>query len=85
MAQELLDAAQVAAAGEEVGREGMAQRVRGRGIRQAERAAQRLDGELDDARRERAAAGADEQRALGRQRVGAEAQVCLDRRAGPRR
>ena len=46
----------------------MAQRVRRRAVGQAERAAQLRDGELDDARRERAAAGADEQRALGRQR-----------------
>ena len=72
MAQKFLDAAQVAALGEEMRREGMAQGVRRGAVGQAQGAAQLLDRELDDARRKRAAARADEERSLRRNRVGAE-------------
>src|SRR4029077_1833780 len=50
MAQQLLDRAQIAAARQQMRRERMAQRMRGRGIRQPERAAQPRHRELDDAR-----------------------------------
>ena len=49
-----------AAAGQEMGGKGMAQRMRGRAFRQAKRAAQPRHRELDDAGRERGAFGADE-------------------------
>ena len=69
MAEQFLDGAQVAAAREEMCGEGMAQRVRRRGIGQAERAAQAFHGELDDAGRQRPAAGAEEEGAVRRQVV----------------
>ena len=47
------------------------ERMRRRRVRQAKRAAQPFHDKLDDARRQRAAARADEQRAVGRQVVGA--------------
>ena len=56
-------------------REGMAQRMRGRGLRQPERAAQPCHRKLDDARGERAASGADEQGTFGGKVVGAERDV----------
>ena len=62
MAEQFLDRAQIAAAPQKMGGEGMAQSMRRRAVGQAERAAQPRDGELDDARRKRAALGADEQR-----------------------
>ena len=72
VAEQFLDPAQVAAAGEEMGREGVAQRMRGGAVGQPERAAQFLDRKLDDAGRERPAAGPDEQGPLGLRNVGAE-------------
>src|SRR5262249_21996269 len=53
VAKQLLDRAQIAAAGEEMRGEGVAQGVRGGGLRQAERATQARHGELHDAGRER--------------------------------
>ena len=79
VAQKLLDGAQFAAAREQVRGEGVAQRVRRRGLGQAERAAQLRDRQLDDARRQRAAPRADEQRPLRREMIRAELQVVLDR------
>src|SRR5580692_2304438 len=72
VAEQFLDRADVAAAGEEVRGEGMPQRMRRCGLRQPERAAQPRHGELDDARRQRAALGADEQRAVVGQVEGTE-------------
>src|SRR5580704_8178370 len=60
VAEELLDGAQVAAARQQMGGEGMAQRMRGRGFGEAEEAAQPLHGELHDPGRQRPALGADE-------------------------
>src|SRR5450759_91550 len=48
MAAQFLDRAQVAAAAQQVGREGMPQRMRRRTVGQAQRAAQPFHGELDD-------------------------------------
>ena len=80
MAQKFLDGAQFAPAREQVRGEGVAQRVRRRGLGQAERAAQLRDRQLDDARRQRAAPRADEQRPLRREMIRAELQVVLDAR-----
>ena len=81
VAEQLLDRAQIAAARQQVGGEGMAQRVRRRAVGQPERAAHPLHRKLHDARRQRPALGADEERPVGRQRIGAEAQIVLDRGA----
>src|SRR3954452_1839407 len=67
MAEQFLNRAQVAAAAQQVRRERMPKRVRGRGVGQAERAAQAFHGELNDARAERPAASAHKDRALRRQ------------------
>ena len=56
----------------------MAQRVGGRGFGQAQRAAQALHGQLDDARRQRAASLADEQRPFRPHLVGAQLQIAVD-------
>ena len=64
VAEQFLDRAQIAAAGEKMRGEGMPQRMRRRGLGQAERAAQPRHGKLHEARRQRAALGADEQRAV---------------------
>ena len=60
VAQEFLYGAQVAAIGEEMRGEGMAQRVRRRAIGKPERAAQTRDGKLDDAWVKRPTFGTDE-------------------------
>src|SRR6516225_8124489 len=75
MAQKLLDRAQIAAPPEKMRREGMAQRMRRRGFGQAERPAQALDRELNDARRQRTALGADEQGLFGAERIGAKFEI----------
>ena len=62
MAEHFLHASQVGAAIEEVGREAMAQGVRGRGVGEAEKAAQRGHLALHQARVERAAARAEASR-----------------------
>src|SRR5947209_557623 len=67
MAEQFLDRAQVAAAGEKMGRERMPQCMRRRAIGQSQGAAQPFHGELDDAGLERTAARADEDRPFGRQ------------------
>ncbi len=79
MPEQLLDGAQVPSPAEEMGREGVAERV-GRGaVGQAEGAAQALHGELDDAGREGAAPHADEERVVGGERMRAEGEIGLDR------
>src|SRR5580692_3310662 len=78
VAEQFLDRADVAAAGEQVRGEGMPQRVRRCGLRQAERAAQPRHGELDEARRQRPALGADEQRPVVGQVEGTERDVIRD-------
>ena len=78
MAEQFLDGPQIAAARQEMRRKGMAQGMRRRRRRQAERAAQTFDGELDDARRQRAAFGPDEQRSLRRKPIGTEVEIGLD-------
>src|SRR5437764_13926802 len=78
MAEKLLDRAQVAAASEEMRRERMAQRMRCRRLRQAERAAQPRHRELNDPRREWAAFGADEQRTVTADLVRAEREIIGD-------
>ena len=79
VAQQFLDRPQIAAAAQKMRREAVAQRVRGGGLRQAERAAQHRHLALHQARRERPAAGADKERAVGRQRIGAGGEVIGDR------
>ena len=87
VAEQFLDGAQIAAAAEQMRGEGMAQAVRRRRGGQAERAAQPLHRELDDARRERPALDAEKERAVGRQPPGAERDIVGDglrpRRAAP--
>jgi hypothetical protein len=78
MAEQFLDRAQIAAAGEEVRREGMAQRVRRRGFGQVERGAHLLHLALDDGRRERPALGAPEKRFGWVEVKGAEAAIVCD-------
>src|SRR5665213_2982104 len=48
VAEQFLDRAQIAAAGQKMGREGVPQRMRRRAVGQAERAAQPFHGELDE-------------------------------------
>src|SRR5580692_1052581 len=64
VAEQFLDRAQIAAAREEMRGEGMAQRMRRRRFGKPERAAQPRHRQLHEARRQRAAFGADKQRAL---------------------
>ena len=66
VAEQFLDRAQVAAARQQMRGEGMPQRVRRRAVGQPQRAAQPLHRELDDARAERPAARADEDRPVRR-------------------
>src|SRR6516225_12491199 len=61
VAEQLLDRTQIPAARQQMRCEGMAQRMRRRGLRQPELAAQPRHRKLDDAWGERAASGADEQ------------------------
>ena len=77
MAQQFLDRAQVAALGEQVGGEGMAQSVRRRGIGQAERRAKFPDQQLHDPRAEAPALLADEERPVRRQRMGAKHEITV--------
>ena len=63
MAEECLDRPQVAAPTQKVGREAVAQRVRGGAFREAEMAPQLAHAALDEAGIEAPAAGADEERA----------------------
>src|SRR6202020_1095993 len=58
VAEQFLDRRQIAAARQQMGGEGMTQRVRGCAIRQTECAAQSRHGELNDAGLQRSAAGA---------------------------
>src|SRR6185437_5993953 len=81
VAEQFLDGAQIAAAAQQVGREAVAERVRGRRGRQAERAAQLRDPQLDEARRQLAPLGAAEHLLARRQREGAELEIILDRGA----
>src|SRR6202034_2168555 len=60
MPEQFLDCAQVAAAGEQMGGEGMPQRMRRRAVGQAERAAQPFHRKLHDPGLQRAAPRADE-------------------------
>src|SRR6185369_2779720 len=69
VAEQFLDRAQIAAAAEQMGGEGMPQRMRRGAVGQAERAAQPLHGELDDSWRQWSAARADEDRAGRGQRM----------------
>ena len=64
MAQQLLDRAQIAAAGQEMGGEAVAQRMRRGRHRQPEQQAQALQAVLHDARMQRPAARAQEQRLM---------------------
>ena len=59
MAQKLLDRAEIAAALQKMGGEGMAQRMRRRAIGKPERAAQARDRKLDDPWAKRPALGAE--------------------------
>ena len=61
MAEQLLERAQIGAAAEQMGREAVAQRVRRRPLRQAERAARPAHRSADDLAAQRPAAGAAEQ------------------------
>src|SRR5665811_707495 len=77
MPQQLLDRAQVRAGTQQMGRKGMAQRVRRRGVREAERDACSCHAKLDDARAKLLTARADEQRIVRAELRRAELQVCL--------
>src|SRR5260370_18912566 len=79
MAQQLLDRAQIAAAGEQMRGEAVAQRVRRGALGQADIGAQFLQPRLHDARMERTAARTDEQRILRRQAIGTRRDVSGDR------
>ena len=81
MAEQVLDGSQVASPSQKMGGERMAERVRRRGFGQAERAAHPRHRQLHDARRQRAAFRADEQRAGRLEDKGAERQIILDRLA----
>src|SRR4051812_41942546 len=67
VAEQLLDRAEIAAAGEEVRRETVAERVRRRGLREAKGDAEFLHLPLYEARVERPATCADEERSVGRE------------------
>src|ERR1700722_2133468 len=75
MAEQFLDRADVAAACQQVRGERMSQRVRRCCLGQAERAAQARHRQLDKARGEGATFGADEQRTVERQVIGAKRDV----------
>ena len=81
VAEQFLDGAQIAAARQQMRRERMPKRMGRRRVRQAKRAAQPFHDKLHDARRQGSAARADEQRAVGRQVVGAQRDVVGDRAA----
>src|SRR4029078_4842223 len=78
MAEQSLDGPQIGAAGQEMGREGMAQRMRSRRVRQAERTAQAGEEEVDIGGSGRAATNAAKQRLAGRQGERAESDVAID-------
>jgi len=77
MAQQFLNGAQIAAAGKQMGGEGMAQRVRRRRRRQAEQRPQFSHLALDDAGIEPLAALADKQRPVFGYRIRADVPICL--------
>jgi len=79
VAEQLLNRAEVAAAGQQVGGEAVAQRVRRRPIRQPELSSHRLYLALQDARAQGAATGADEEWPVGWQRVWTAGDVGVDR------
>jgi len=79
MAEQFLDGAQIAAAGQKMGGEGVAQCMWGRRIGQAEGASQLLHLSLDDGRLQWATAGAAEKGLLIGQMVGADIAVTGDR------
>ncbi|ENN89583.1 hypothetical protein RHSP_59864 [Rhizobium freirei PRF 81] len=79
VAKQLLDGAQIATTGQEMGGEGMTKRMRCGRIRQAESAAQLLHAVLDDARLQLAAAGAAKERTVRIEMVGANLAVVIDR------
>ena len=78
MAQKLLDGAQIAAAGKKVGGETMPKRVWRRRFGKAERRPQAPHLPLGDARVQSFAAGADEQRAVAAQGMGAGGEIVVD-------
>ena len=81
VAEQVLDRAQIASPSQKMGGERMAERVRRRGLGQAERAAHPRHRQLHDARRQWAAFRADEQRAGGLEGKRAKRQIILDRLA----
>ena len=80
VAEEFLDAAQIAPGFEQVGGEAVAQRVRCRALGQAEHPAQHAHLALYNAGVEALAARADEQRVLRREAVGTNLKISVDRR-----
>ena len=78
MAEQLLYRTQIAAARQKMGGEGVPQRMRRRRIGQAQRAAQPRHRQLHNARQQRTAARADEQRAVRRQVERAERNIVGD-------
>ena len=79
VAEQFLDRAQIAAAAQEMRRETVPQRVRGRGLGEAEHAAQGLHLALHEARAKGAAARADKERPVLGQRIGAGGEIVGDR------
>ncbi len=79
VAEKFLDGAQIAAPPQQMRREGMAQRMRRRCIRQVERRAHLFHLALDDRRVERTTARAAKQQTLRVEMVGAEPSVFRDR------
>src|SRR5579859_6421004 len=75
MAEQLLDRAQIAAARKQMRSERMPQRMRRGAVGQSQRAAHPLHGELDDARTQGAAAGADKDRRVLRERMRADRDI----------
>jgi hypothetical protein len=75
VSQQFLDGAQIAAGIEEVRGEAVAQRVRGRRLRQAEPGPEHGELTLHKAGIEWASPGADEQRAVGRELVRARGEI----------
>ena len=65
MAEQFLNGAQVAAASQQMRREGVTQSMRRRAVGQAKRASHPLHGQLDNPGRQRPSARADEQRSSG--------------------
>ena len=78
VSQELLDGAEIAAIGQEVGGEAVAQRVRRRRLRQPQQGAQRAQPLLHDAGGKPLAAHADEQRTVGPEMMGAGGDIRCD-------